>query len=74
MVSVPACVAGIAHLPVGGWIRAFPGLAVLYAVTSMFTLAKCVRDRLETATLTGRMDQARLDELLAEHDPFKVET
>lgn len=73
-VALGACVIGIARLPVGGWVRAFLGLALLYAVTSSFTLAKCVRDRQETATITGRVDQARLDKLLAEHDPFKVDT
>ncbi|GAB3960244.1 YiaA/YiaB family inner membrane protein [Actinoallomurus acanthiterrae] len=71
-VSLAACAIGIAYLPVGGWIRAFLGLALLYAVTSTFTLAKCVRDRQETATITGRVDQARLDRLLAEHDPFNA--
>jgi hypothetical protein len=73
-ISLAACVLGIAYLPVGGWIRAFLALALLYAVTSTFTLAKCIRDRQETATIVGRVDQARLDKLLAEHDPFKVET
>jgi hypothetical protein len=72
--SLAACVLGIGYLPVGGWIRAFLGLGLLYAVTSTFTLAKCIRDRQETATVAGRVDQARLDKLLAEHDPFKVET
>jgi hypothetical protein len=33
-----------------------------------------VRDRQESAAVTGRVDQARLDKLLAEHDPFKVDT
>jgi hypothetical protein len=73
-VSLVACLIGIAYLPVGGWTRAFLGLALVYAVTSTFTLAKCVRDRQDTATIVGRVDQARLDKLLAEHDPFKVET
>lgn len=73
-ISVAACVIGIAYVPVGGWTRAFLGLALLYAVTSTFTLAKCVRDRQETATITGRVDQARLDKLLSEHDPFKIDT
>jgi hypothetical protein len=72
-VSLVACVVGIAYLPVGGWIRAFLGLALLYAVTSTFTLAKCVRDRMDAATFVGRVDQARLDKLLAQHDPFKVD-
>jgi hypothetical protein len=73
-VSLSAAAVGIAYLPLGGWIRAFLALALLYAVTSTFTLAKCVRDRQETATFVGRVDQARLDKLLAEHDPFRIET
>ncbi|MFD0776129.1 YiaA/YiaB family inner membrane protein [Streptomonospora algeriensis] len=64
---------GIAFLPVDSWTRAFLALGLLYVVTSAFTLAKCVRDRQEETTVSGRVDQARLDKLLAEHDPFKVE-
>jgi hypothetical protein len=54
-------------------VRAFLGLGVLYVVTSAFTLAKCVRDRQEAGQVTSRVDQARLDKLLAEHDPFRTE-
>lgn len=71
-VSVSAVSVGIAYLPVGTWIRAFLGLGLLYVVTSSFTLAKCVRDQQESSTVLNRVDQARLDRLLAEHDPFKV--
>ncbi len=73
-VALSACVIAIAYLPVGAWIRAFLALALLYVVTSTFTLAKCVRDRQETETVSGRVDKARLDKLLAQHDPFKVDT
>ncbi|MBA8827073.1 hypothetical protein FHX42_004457 [Saccharopolyspora lacisalsi] len=72
-VAVLAVAVGIVYLPVDGWVRGFLGLGVLYTVTSAFTLAKCVRDRQEGTTLSSRVDQARLDKLLAEHDPFKVE-
>ncbi|MGW5715585.1 hypothetical protein ACWEVP_05415 [Amycolatopsis sp. NPDC003865] len=44
----------------------------LYLVTSTFTLAKCVRDRQDETSVVSRVDQARLDKLLAEHDPFKA--
>ena len=71
-VSVTAVAVGIAYLPVGAWIRAFLGLGLLYVVTSSFTLAKCVRDQHESTTVVKRVDQARLDKLLADHDPFKV--
>ncbi|GAB3451236.1 YiaA/YiaB family inner membrane protein [Streptomonospora sediminis] len=72
-VSAVGLGAGIVFLPVDAWTRSFLGLGLLYVITSAFTLAKCVRDRHDESTLSGRVDQARLDKLLAEHDPFKVE-
>jgi hypothetical protein len=45
----------------------------LFTVSSAFTLAKCVRDRQEESYLSSRVDRARVDRLLSEHDPFKVE-
>jgi hypothetical protein len=50
--------------------RAFLGIGTLYTVMSAFTLAKCVRDRQEDSYLASRVDQARLDKLLTEHNPF----
>ncbi|GAA4901406.1 YiaA/YiaB family inner membrane protein [Streptomonospora salina] len=73
-VSAAAVATGVAFLPVDPWMRAFLALGLLYVITSAFTLAKCVRDRQEESTVHGRVDQARLDKLLAEHDPFKTET
>jgi hypothetical protein len=64
--------AGIAFLPVNGWVRAFLALGMLFLTTSAFTLAKCVRDRQEDSSIISRVDQARLDKLLAEHDPYKA--
>ncbi|MEU6231611.1 YiaA/YiaB family inner membrane protein [Kitasatospora sp. NPDC047058] len=71
--SGTALAVGIAYLPVGGWTRAFLGLGLLYTVTSSFTLAKVIRDRQETTEIVTRVDQARLEKLLTEHDPFKVD-
>lgn len=71
-VSVTALTLGIAYLPLGAWPRAFMALGVLYSVTSAFTLAKVIRDRQEESTVVGRVDQARLDKLLAEQDVLHV--
>lgn len=71
-ISLVAMTIAVAYLPVDGWIRAFLALGLLYVVTSTFTLAKCVRDQQEAGEVVNRVDQARLDKLLAEHDPFKV--
>ncbi|MES9539282.1 MULTISPECIES: YiaA/YiaB family inner membrane protein [unclassified Actinomadura] len=69
-VSSTAVAVGVAYLPVSAWVRAFLALGLLYVITSTFTLAKCVRDRQETQAISSRVDQARLDKLLAEHDPY----
>ena len=71
-VSGTALALGIAYLPVDSWIRAFLGLGMLYVITSSFTLAKCVRDRQEESMVVSRVDKARMDKLLAEHDPFNL--
>ena len=73
IVSAGATVVGIAYLPVNAWERAFLGLGLLYTITSAITLAKVVRDKQEESEIVGRVDKARLDKLLAEHDPYRVD-
>jgi len=72
--ALVAVTVGIIYLPVDRWVRAFLVTGTLYLVTSAFTLAKCVRDRQEETAVVTRVDQARLDKLLSEHDPFKTPT
>lgn len=61
----------ICYLPVDNWIRGFLALGTLFLTTSSFTLAKCVRDAQESQAVVSRIDQARVDKILAEHDPFR---
>ncbi|MBD0712171.1 MULTISPECIES: YiaA/YiaB family inner membrane protein [unclassified Streptomyces] len=69
--ALAAMAVGIYRLDASGWVRAFLAVSVLYLTTSAFTLAKVVRDRQEAGQLVSRVDQARLEKLLAEHDPFQ---
>ena len=69
-VALLAMIFAVLYLPVDPWIRAFLGLGTLYLTTSAFTLAKCVRDAQEMQAVHVRLDQARVDRILAEHDPF----
>lgn len=71
IVSAGATVLGICYLPVDAWERAFLGLGLLYTITSAITLSKVVRDKQEEVQLIGRVDRARLDKLITEHDPYK---
>jgi hypothetical protein len=72
-ISLSVTIIGIGYLPDARWVRAFLGLGMLYVVTSSFTLAKCIRDRQEEGALVSRVDQARLDKLLAEQDLLRVQ-
>ena len=44
----------------------------MFLTTSSFTVAKCVRDNQENQAVYARLDQARVDKILAEHDPFRT--
>ena len=61
----------IYYLPADSWPKAFLALGTLFLTTSSFTLAKCVRDAQETQHVVSRLDQARVDRILADHDPWK---
>ena len=50
----------------------YSGARGLYVVTSTFTLAKVVRDHQEANSVHGRIDQARVEKLLSEHDPYRM--
>lgn len=63
---------GIAWLPMNGWQRGFLALGLVFLVSSTFTLSKCVRDRQETQEVTHRVDQARIEKIISEHDPFDL--
>ncbi|MEW1719028.1 YiaA/YiaB family inner membrane protein [Streptomyces sp. NPDC093109] len=69
--ALTALAVGIAKLEASAWVRGFLAVAVLYLTTSAFTLAKVVRDRQEAGQIVSRVDQARLEKMLAEHDPFQ---
>lgn len=69
--ALVATAVGIYRIDASGWVRGFLAIAVLYLTTSAFTLAKVIRDRQEVDQVVSRIDQARIDKILAEHDPFK---
>ncbi|WP_104106516.1 YiaA/YiaB family inner membrane protein [Nocardioides sp. 616] len=71
-VALLTMIVGILYLPVDPWVRAFLGMGTVFLTTSCFTLAKCVRDAQETQSVVSRLDQARVEKILADHDPFNA--
>lgn len=71
-IALAVVVIGEIYLPVPAWTRAFLGLGTVFLVSATFTLAKCVRDQQETESVVSRIDQARLERMLAEYDPYRT--
>lgn len=70
-IALASMLFAILYLPVDPWVRAFFGMTTIFLTTSAFTLAKCIRDAQENQYVVARIDQARVDKILAEHDPFR---
>ena len=70
-IALVTTLAAILYLPTDPWPKAFLALATIFLTTSAFALAKCVRDSQESQYVVSRLDQARVDKILAEHDPWK---
>lgn len=62
---------GIWFLPVDVWVKAFMGMGLLFTVGSTFSLSKTLRDVHESESLRKRIDEARVNRIIAEHDPLK---
>ena len=47
------------------------GMGLTFSVGSSFTLAKTIRDNHESQKILSRVDEAKLEKLLAEHNAFQ---
>lgn len=70
-ISVSAMTIGILYTPVDNWVKGYLGMGLLFSVGSTFSLSKTVRDLHESNKILSRVDEAKLEKILADHDPFK---
>lgn len=71
VVAIGATTIGIIYMPVNGWLRGYLGMGLLFSIGSTISLSKTIRDVEESKRITSRIDEAKLERLLAEYDPFK---
>lgn len=71
ILAVSATTLGIFYLPVDNWVKGFMGMGMTFSIGSSFSLAKTIRDNHEAEKLMSRVDEARMEKLLAEHGPIK---
>ena len=69
-ISVLALVIGLAYLPVEPWIVAYLVMGTLLLTSSTVALTKTIRDMHEGGRLVSRVEEARLERILSQHDPL----
>ena len=62
---------GVIYLPVDVWMKGFLAMGLVFTVGSTLNVAKTMRDMHEAEKLTYRVEEARVERLLVEHDALK---
>jgi len=73
LVSIAGMVWGIWSLGGAQNIKMFMTMGLLFVVSSSLGLAKTTRDVHESKKILSRIDEAKLQEFLSKHDPYKEE-
>lgn len=61
---------GIVFLPVNAWVKSYLAMGYLFSISATISLAKTTRDLHESKRIISRLDEAKLEKLLAEHHPL----
>ena len=70
-ISVSATSIGIIYLPADLWVKGFMGMGLAFTVGSTVSLTKTQRDIHESKKLTFKIEEARVERILTEHDSLK---
>jgi len=62
---------GIIYLPVNIWVKSYLGMGLAFTVSSTISLSKTVRDEHEAKRILSKVEEARVEKLLAEHHPLR---
>ena len=71
IISISATTIGILYLPTDTWIKGFMGMGLMFTVGSTISLTKTQRDLHEANKLTVKIEEARVERILTEHDSLK---
>lgn len=73
-ISLTATFLGILYLPgQDNWVKGYLMMGMLFSVGSTVSLSKTMRDLDESKRMLSRIDEAKLERMLAKYDPFKEE-
>ena len=68
VLSISATTIGIIYLPVDAWVKGFMGMGLAFSVGSTVSLAKTQRDLHESTKMISKIEEAKVEKILAEHN------
>lgn len=68
VLSIGSTSIGILHLPVDNWVKGYMGMGLVFTIGSTISVTKTQRDIYEAKKLTSRVEEAKVEKLLAEHN------
>jgi hypothetical protein len=72
VISIGATTMGIIYLPVDPWIKGFMGMGLAFSVGSTVSLTKTQRDIYESKKFIAKIEEAKVEKILAEHNNSKL--
>jgi hypothetical protein len=70
ILSIGATSTGLLFMPGNLWMKGYMGMGLMFSVGSTASLSKTIRDMEESKRLINRVDEAKLEKLLADHNVF----
>jgi hypothetical protein len=67
LLAISTTAIGIFYLPVDVWTKGFMGMGLLFSVGSTVNLTKTQRDLHEANRFNARLEEAKVEKILAEH-------
>ena len=65
--AISATSFGIFYLPVDNWIKGYMAMGLLFSVGSTVSLTKTQRDLHEGNKISSKIEEAKVEKILAEH-------
>ena len=63
---------GLLYVPLNTWAKAYLAISTPFAISYTISLSKTTRDLHESRKVIARVDEARIERLLAEHDTLNA--
>lgn len=71
LVAILSSTWGILYLPMDGWAKGYMALSFAFSVSSTISVSKTTRDMHEANSITAKVEEARVEKILATHSPIK---